>query len=340
MQDHSIAGIDILISGPRSPVTDAVLEMFRLTRSADLPDKVRISIFDLQASDNLKGVLPTWLCEKLTRLTPSRNVIMLYGPDNDLAAVINDGLAWQCGWMEVQGQEIRYVSCKKTDGRTPLSVSTVLVPLLRDILAARNKLLLHAAAVRCPNGCGILILADSGGGKTTTALSMLRQGSAFLADDLVVLQAAGEEVQVTGFPELLNLTEQTVRFFPEIQEHFDLTSKMNASQKKMISAQAVYGNANMVDTCRLDAIFFVRIESEGPQTRPANPGQALGKLLRGHTFAQSQQVPRTSVSNFFSILDRIPAFELHTGPDPVNLGQWLIEFCHAHLSRATGEQCK
>jgi hypothetical protein len=338
MQDQSIAGIDILIQGPRSPVTDAVLEMFRLSRSADLPDKVGISIFDLNASDDRKGVLPAWLREKLARLDPSREVLMLYGPGNDPAAVINNGSAWQCAWMGTQGREIRYVSCKMADGRTPLSVSTVLVPLLRDLLAARNKLLLHAAAVRCPHNCGVLILADSGGGKTTTALSMLRQGSGFLADDLVVLQEAGRDVQVTGFPELLNLTEQTVRFFPEIQEHFDLTPKTTASEKRMISAQAVYGDAYMLETCRLDAVFFVQIEPEGPQARPTDPAKALGKLLRGHTFAQSQQIPKASVSGFFSILDRIPTYDLWTGPDPAELGKWVVEFCRTHVSRRTGEQ--
>jgi len=335
MQDHSIAGIDILIRGPHSPVTDAVLEMFRLSRSKDLPDKVRISIFDLHASDNVSGILPAWLGEKLARLRPSRQVSMLHGPGKELAAVINNGLAWQCGWMAGSDSEIRYVSCKKIDGRTPLSVSTVLVPILRDLLVARNKLLLHAAAVRCPNGCGILILADSGGGKTTTALSMLRQGSRFLADDLVVLQKLDHVVQVTGFPELLNLTAQTVQFFPEIQEHFDSTANSNASGKKMISAQTVYGSEYMLEACRLDAIFFVQIGVQGPQTRPSRPGEALGKLIRSHTFAQSQQVPRASVSGFFSILDGVPVFELQTGPDPVCLGSWLIEFCHTHLRRRT-----
>ncbi len=338
MQDHSIAGIDILIRGPRSPVTDAVLNMFRLSRSADLPDKVRISIFDMHASDNLKGVLPTWLCEKLATLPPSKVVFMLYGPGMDMAAVINDGSGWQSAWMEIDGHEIRYVSCKKTDGKTPLSVTTVLVPILRDLLAARNKLLLHAAAVRCPNGCGILILADSGGGKTTTALSILRQGGGFLSDDLVVLQEIGQDVRVTGFPELLNLTEQTVRFFPEVQEHFDLTTKMTAAEKMMISAQTVYGSKHMLEICRLHAIFFVQIELEGPQIKPINSERAFGKMLRGYTFAQSQKVPKASASDFFSILDRIPAFELHTGPDPVGLGKWVIEFCHTHLSRWKGEQ--
>ena len=336
MQDHSIAGVDTLIRGPHSPVTDAVMQMFRLSRSTGLPDNVRISIFDLHASDNLNGVLPAWLCQKLARLTPSKEVLMLYGPSNDLAAVINNGSAWQCAWMEIQGHEIRYVSCKKADGKTPLSVSTVLVPILRELLAARNKLLLHAAAVRCPNGCGILILADSGGGKTTTALSILRQGSGFLADDLVVLQEIGRDIQITGFPELLNLTEQTVEFFPEIREHFDLSTQRPASEKRMISAQTVYGYEYMLESCQLHAIFFVQIEPDGPQTKAANPGQALGRLLRGHTFAKSQQIPKASVSSFFTLLDRIPAFELHTCPDPVNLGKWIVEFCHTHWSQWVG----
>ena len=336
MQDHSIAGIDILIRGPRSPVTDAVLEMFRLTHPVRLPEKVRLFIHDLQGSEDLDRTLPLWVCGKLNQLPPSEEVLMVYGSRGELAAIINNGAARYCAWMAGTADEIRYVSCKMTAKRTPLSVSSVLVPVLRELVARRGKLLVHAASLRYPDGTGILLLADSGGGKTTTALSILRQGAWFLSDDLTVLQETDEQVYMTGFPELLNLTDQTVNFFPELRDFLSGSDRQIATGKRMISAQKVYGSVRMLESCHLHAVYFVNIVPQGPLAKPVNTSNAIGKFIRAHTFARSQSMPASSVESLFSILSHIPVFDLHSGPDPVSLGKWLIENNGTHRSISTG----
>ena len=330
MQDHSIAGIGITIRGPRSPVTDAVLEMFRLTRPPRLPETVSLTIYDLKGIDGLDSILPEWLCEKLRHLAPSQDALMVYGPDGDLATIINSGTARYCAWMAVGAKEIRYLSCKMTEHRTPLSVSSVLVPVLRELVAAHDRVLLHAASLCFPDKTGILILADSGGGKTTTALSVLRQGARFLADDLTVLNESQEQIHMTGFPELLNLTSQTIRFFPELHGAADESNQQVATGKRIVSVKKIYGNHCVMDACRLHVAYFVRITSEGPGVQPVPVSSALGKLIHAHTFARNQSMTQSTVAHLFSFLSRIRTYELLTGPDPALLGKWLLENCHRH----------
>jgi hypothetical protein len=332
MQDHSIAGIGINIQGPRSPVTDAVLEMFRLTRPSRLPEKVSLTIYDLKGFDGLDSILPPWLCEKLRHLVPSEDAFMVYGPDGDLATIINSGAARYCAWMAKGATEIRYLSCKMTGERTPLSVSSVLVPVLRELVAAHDRVLLHAASLCCPDQTGIMVLADSGGGKTTTALSMLRQGAQFLADDLTVLHESTEQVHMTGFPELLNLTAQTIRFFPELQGAADETNQQVATGKRIVSVKKIYGDHCVVAASRLHVAYVVRVTSDGPAVKPVSVSSALGKLIHAHTFARNQSMAKPTVAHLFSFLSRIRTYELLTGPDPVLLGKWLIQNCHQHAA--------
>ena len=330
MQDHSIAGIGIRIRGPRSPVTDAVLEMFRLTHPAPLPEKVSLTLHDLKGIDDLDSILPEWLCKKLHHLAPTKDALMVYGPEGDLATIINSGSSRCCAWMDSGATKMRYVSCKMTQNRTPLSVSSVLVPVLRELVAAYDRVLLHAASLCCPDKTGILILADSGGGKTTTALSLLRQGARFLSDDLTVLHESREQVHMTGFPELFNLTSQTIKFFPELQGAADKSNQQVATGKRIVSVKKIYGSDCVMDACPLHVAYVVRITSDGPGVQPVPVGSALGKLIHAHTFARDQSMSKPIVSHLFSFLSRIRTYELMTGSDPAILGEWLIQNCGSH----------
>lgn len=335
MQNKSIAGIDLLIRGPRSPVTDAVLEMFQLTRSVNLPEKVCLTTYDLRGAAGIDRVLPAWVCGALEDLTTSEEVKMVYGSAGDRAALFSNGQTRSCAWLSAGADQIRYVSCKMTSERIPLAVSSVLVPVLRELLTLRNRILLHAAALRNPDGTGLLLLADSGGGKTTTVLSMIRQGASFLGDDLSILQESGDRVVVSGFPELLTVTGETLDFFPELKEFVDRSNRQSISKKWIVSAQDIYGGSRMLDSCRLHVVYLVKKSADGPKAERLAPSAAFGKLIRAHTFAQSQSISNSSASSLFSILSRIPAFELYTGTNPEILANWVMKNSLNHRRLST-----
>ncbi len=326
---YSLPGLNVSIQGPKSAVRSALEVMFRMSWKPSLEGAVPLKAF-VVTGNQIRDVLPEWLSEEVSACSPSEDVLMFYGLAGDKAAVAANEHALYCAWLSAAADELRYVFCKKTSRLTPLSVSSVLVPVLREALLARGGALLHGAALLCPNDTGIVISADSGGGKTTTALAVLRKGARILSDDLIVSQAEPDGVSLFGIPEPMNLTDQTIAFFKEIAPFSDRPRRDPISRKLMVSPYEVYGPDCMIDRCRAKVIYFVNVTKKGPFIKPMPTADALGKLIRSHTFARRQQMTRDSVSHLCGLLSNVGTYSLGTGPDPEVLGEWLIARCAEH----------
>lgn len=209
-----------------------------------------------------------------------------------------------------------------------MCITSVLVPLLREIMLDSNLLLFHSAAVACPDGTGILFFADSGGGKTTTSLSLMRLGARLLGDDLIMVGDDDKAIQMYGFPEPLNLSRQTMQFFPELT-HFIQTAEPNGT-KLVVSPQDVYGTHCFQENVPLHVAYIVHKSQGYPHVEQINPQDSLGFLIRAHTFARCQSISRGALDKMYHILDSIRFFRLHTGSDPATLGKWLLESAPQH----------
>ena len=97
-------------------------------------------------------------------------------------------------------------------GVSPHVVYTNLVePLMRFLLVADGRMLLHAAVVRL-NGRTVMLSARTDTGKTSTILSLLAaHGGVFFSDDMVVLDASGV---LARYPKPLTISAHTVRAMP------------------------------------------------------------------------------------------------------------------------------
>lgn len=333
---YSLPGLNLSIQGPQSLVRSALEIMFRLSWKPSLQEGIPLKAYTLIGSE-VRGVLPEWLLEEISTLSPSDEVPMFYGRAGDKAAVAVSEHAFYCAWLSAAVDELRYILCKKTSQGAPLSVQTVLVPVLREALLARGGALLHGAALLCPNDTGILIAADSGGGKTTTALALLRKGARILSDDRVVSRLEPDGVSVFGIPEPMNLTDQTITFFKEITPFCDGARRYSISRhsifrKFVVSPHEVYGPDCMIDRCRLKVMYFVNVTKKGPFVKPMAATDALGKLIRAHTFAHRQRMTQDSVSQLCGLLSKVRAYSLGTGPDPEALGEWLMTQCAEHAT--------
>lgn len=93
--------------------------------------------------------------------------------------------------------------------RSPHVVYTNIVEaMLRFVLVARDRMLLHSACVDL-NGVGVMLSALTDTGKTATILRLLRDhGGRFLSDDMTVIDAAGNAV---CFPKPLTISSHTLR---------------------------------------------------------------------------------------------------------------------------------
>lgn len=75
---------------------------------------------------------------------------------------------------------------------------------LLETLRERALQPLHAAALAGPRG-GVLVCGPSGAGKSTLALALAGAGLDYLGDDLALLRADGDGVEVLGFPDEIGL---------------------------------------------------------------------------------------------------------------------------------------
>jgi hypothetical protein len=94
-----------------------------------------------------------------------------------------------------------------------LSHPILTLPLIEQ-LKRRGLYSLHAAGI-ARGGRALIIAGTSGAGKTTLALALARAGLDFLGDDLLFLQDASPTV--VAFPDEVDVTQTTARFFPELE---------------------------------------------------------------------------------------------------------------------------
>ena len=92
----------------------------------------------------------------------------------------------------------------------------VTLPLM-EMLKRRERYMIHAAGV-ARRGRSILICGASGAGKTTLTVALVRAGFDYMGDDLTVLMKGDEGIRALAFPEVMDVTESSATFFPELAQ--------------------------------------------------------------------------------------------------------------------------
>ena len=204
------------------------------------------------------------------------------------------------------------------------SVQSVLPPILREFFVRHGLLLMHSAALRLDGGKGILIAADGGGGKTTTAISLVRRGAKLLGDDLNALDISDGGIKVLGFPEMMNITPETMSFFAELEDAPSRVPEGYSGHKKVVAPSDVYGEDCMAEEAEVKVVYFVRVSNEGPRVKRLGSAEAMGRLIHCQTFANGQVPDDFVFSRLSDLLENAKAYVLETGKSPEKLGEWII----------------
>ena len=105
------------------------------------------------------------------------------------------------------------INFRLTDGKTMiidsaetdldfLSLFIVSEPL-GILLFQRGDILLHASAVKLPNGDGIVFMGEPGAGKSTTAAAFVKAGCNIISDDLVAIRLIDNKpFLIPSFPQI------------------------------------------------------------------------------------------------------------------------------------------
>jgi hypothetical protein len=185
------------------------------------------------------------------------------------------------------------------------------VPLI-ELMKRRGRFSLHAAGVAV-DGCGLLLAGTSGSGKSTLSLALLRAGFDFLGDDMLFVETAPDGVQVLAFPDEIDLTESTARFFPELAWIPD-APRAAGWPKWSFSAAQLYPTKSVM-TCRARVLVFPRVASSERSTLEPLPAQdALIELAPNVLLTE-----RRSAAAHFAVLAELvrscACYRLNTGRD-------------------------
>ena len=185
------------------------------------------------------------------------------------------------------------------------------LPLI-DLLKHHGRYSLHAACVSV-NGTGILLPGNSGSGKSTLALALLRSGFDFLGDDMIFLECDGAGVRVLAFPDEIDLTPDSVRFFPDLAPLLN-SPRPSGWPKYQLRTEDAFG-IKPVSECRPNVLVFPRISgSEQSVLNTIERNEALMELAPNILLTD----PAASQAHFdalAALVEQCTCYRLETGSD-------------------------
>jgi hypothetical protein len=302
---YSMHGVGLTIHADRPEVVDAIASRLAPFASKDAgpPDLAfRIVEDDLStALADLAGARPVY--------------------DTDLGAVgyldEGDRLLIDCPGLAQLDAAVGEgtVTIRYAPGEDALDLAThpLFTLALMEGLKRRGRYSLHASCV-ARGDRGVLCAAPSGSGKTTMAVAMTRAGWSFLSDDMVFLQPTGEDaIEVLGFPDEVDLTEDATHRFPELA-HLQGRSTRGTRNKHQIRIETVFDGAPQLE-CRPSLMLFPTIDEGHRSTmEELRPGEALQELLPNVLLTDEVSSQR-HLDVLGALVARTPCYRFRLGRD-------------------------
>ena len=187
-------------------------------------------------------------------------------------------------------------------------------PLLCEALRAFGLVSLHAAALA--DGDRVAIFpAVSGSGKTTLALALLRGGFKLLSDDSPFVRREGNTIVARAFAEALNVTGETVAFFPELRAVWQQHIVSGEEGKAAIASEKIYGDCLGV-MGEVEAVIFPEAcMADRTVVETMAKAEALVRLL---PLTMTSASPAYTLQQFRLLSDLVrttPCYRMRTGQD-------------------------
>jgi hypothetical protein len=154
---------------------------------------------------------------------------------------------------------VSFSSVESVAGNLFVASHLLLTILLAELFKRRGWFSLHAAGFT-EDARAILIPGGSGAGKSTLTVALLRADFDYLGEDMLFLGRRPEGLAVRGIIEDVDVSDQTIHFFPEL--NFLLRCpRIDGFPKKQLRVNEVYG-AKTVSESRPKVIILPRISKE------------------------------------------------------------------------------
>jgi hypothetical protein len=188
---------------------------------------------------------------------------VVYDDGRDLLYLRQGSLSALC---EPAAGRVRYsASSPEGEDLWVLSHPLLSVPLM-ELLKRRGLFGVHAAGADL-DGKALVLAGTSGSGKSTLSVALARAGFGFLGDDTLFLDGR----RVLAFPDEIDLTEESVSFFPGIL----LAPPPAGWRKRQLRADPV----RIVWESEPAVLVFPQVSGRPrSELRPIDPGEALLEL--------------------------------------------------------------
>ena len=196
-----------------------------------------------------------------------------------------------------------------------------LAPLLRR----RGYYAIHAFAAAV-DGRTLLILGDTGAGKTTTGISLLTRGAKLLANDTPLLRPDAEDgLQLYAYPGLLSAYPDSLARFPKLAHLMDAGQRLDGSEKISFAAEAIWPDV-WVRRASPAALVFPTITPGLDRSRlePMSAFEALQHLIAQSIEDWDAATIPAHLRALRQLVDVAPAWRLHLAPDIPRLPDLLL----------------
>ncbi len=188
---------------------------------------------------------------------------------------------------------------------------------MTELLKRRGLYTFHATALE-KNGRGILIPGFSGRGKTTSFLSLLRSGYRYLSDDHPFFRLNNTRVEILPYPLKINVTDQTVAFFPELRDA-PPSILHSGVPKRYFYAEKVYPGP-LGTACEPAVILFPQVvDTPHSCLEPLSKRLALELILPHSLLVYDAEVARREFQALVRLVEQTDCYRLHFGRDVMDL---------------------
>lgn len=179
-------------------------------------------------------------------------------------------------------------------------------------LTEQDVQLVHAAAVGRPDGC-LLLVGNSGSGKTSTALSCLPSDLGHLGEDYCLV-TDGEPPSVFSLYNSAKVGMESIKRLPFLREL--LVEMPDRNTEKALLDLHLHAPGKLLATAPLRAIAIPEIvEREETVARPASSGVALAALAPS-TLLQLPGTGERAMARLSALVRSVPCHRLEVGSDP------------------------
>ena len=188
---------------------------------------------------------------------------------------------------------------------------------LAELLKRRRIYTLHATALEYQSR-GVLIAGNSGRGRTTALLSLLRSGYRYLSDDHPLLRDHGTHVELLAFPMTIEVTERTIGFFHELREAVPGLVRQGVC-KKHFHASDLYPES-IGGSCAPAMMLFPHVvDMPYSCLEPLSKSRALEAIMPQAAFVYDRDIARRELQSLSRLVQQVDCYSLHFGRDVLDL---------------------